>query len=77
MEWISIEDKLPDLDKEVLFTYEDYVNLGSYIFYDPGFRWLDHTGHLYRSEVTHWMPLPKIPEKRKRHDRSLRNVWNP
>ncbi len=61
-EWLSVNKELPPTDKEVLFTYDGKVCYGCFIWYDPDFRWLENSTHLYRYDVTHWMPLPKPPQ---------------
>lgn len=63
MEWVSVSNKLPDLDKRVLAFdgYEIYV------------AWIDDTsignwkyseccGCYTFNDVTHWAQLPKPPE---------------
>jgi len=71
-EWISMKDRLPEEDKQVL-TYA----IQSKNIHDDGFpyqtgvyirgRWL--TDHFCESSfienVTHWMPLPEPPKELK------------
>ena len=62
MEWISVEDRLPE-DYQHILTYDgNCVEPG--VFYEKsGFFELDK----YESDplwaVTHWMPLPKPPKE--------------
>ena len=60
MEWISVEDRLPETTGSVLITNGDDVATGAYIKYvDGGGKWgRDSQG------VTHWMPFPKPPKHR-------------
>ena len=69
MKWISVKDRLPEIGKDVLIC--DINHLGVPIAvgkYSPDPNWSDWetdadfwqgTGDL---EVTHWMPLPELPE---------------
>lgn len=61
-EWISVKDRLPEKDQDVLC----YSNKnGGYKFF--GYRgyisgeWMEG-GVLHIGDVTHWMPLPKPPK---------------
>lgn len=60
-EWISVNDRLPDIDNEVL----GYFNIGTDLFvgvcilFSDG-HWSDDSG--YRVNTTHWMPLPEPPK---------------
>jgi len=61
--WISVEDRLPEKDKDVLC----YSNKnGGYMFF--GYRgwmieeWMEG-GSLHIGNVTHWMPLPEAPKE--------------
>ncbi len=61
MKWISVKDRLPENNVEVL-TYgksdieiENFLNSVFY-FHDDGCDFPDMT-------ITHWMPLPKPPER--------------
>lgn len=60
--WISVEDGLPENGDDVLvYTSDEYVSLGEYsnrkwrVYGTPYFDPIAH--------VTHWMPLPKPPQK--------------
>ena len=65
MEWISIEDYLPQVEEEVLACdkWDVYVaKLDSYGY--GGWQELTGTGAFIGiSKVTHWMPLPELPSK--------------
>lgn len=63
MKWISVDDKLPQTDMELLFISDGRIRFGEYIWYDPDYRWDDRVAGLYREDVTHWMPMPKLPKK--------------
>lgn len=61
--WISVEERLPDDDRDVLVC----VN-GNTI--DTGYCTFGHGGNRYwttyaaiRNNVTHWMPLPEPPKE--------------
>ncbi len=73
MEWISVEDKLPEIDEHVLISNGNYVNFGwidsNYYNYETDELqecWvganLGWDGDSDKVEVTHWMPIPKPPK---------------
>jgi len=59
MEWISVEDRLPETKKKILFII-DGTNMvtGFYSYTFNEFR----VGFRGYKNVTHWMPLPDPPE---------------
>ena len=58
MEWISVEDRLPDFYYDVLICYEkNRVSVGH--FYIDTNRWYSRTQEVI---VTHWMPFPEPPK---------------
>lgn len=77
MEWIRVEDKVPDLDQVVLLygvletqsTADIYIGrrVDSKIFKDSiscGKEiqyWESHWG--YDVEVTHWLPISELPKE--------------
>lgn len=64
--WISIKDKLPEVNRDVL-VYKggfigDLMNVYCYLGDD---RWEDEYGYFDTAEsegITHWMPLPEPPK---------------
>lgn len=68
MEWIKIEDRLPENDEEVLIAY---WHIPDHERYEPD--WIIETGRhldgqwvqLQGENITHWMPLPNPPEEKK------------
>ena len=65
MEWIKIEDRFPEEDKEVLVCYWESmadsfcVGIG-YYYTDEWEGWKVNFAPL--QIVTHWMPLPELPK---------------
>lgn len=62
MEWISVDDKLPEVFKTVIcVSEENYISVDYLEYYPrpPHVKWYDVEGGL----ITHWMPLPECPEK--------------
>ena len=77
MEWISVNDRLPDTDGyylcvwynfiEVFEFTKDLYKVDKYVFPDfkgkSGFYSCDREwGYIYEDGVTHWMPLPELPK---------------
>jgi hypothetical protein len=64
MEWISVEDRLPEQDGKYLVY--DFGSDAGVIYFEAGY-WLEHdaywgwTAMTIQSYITHWMPLPKPP----------------
>lgn len=75
MKWISVDEKLPNDQQEVLTYwprfgqgkdqiqvqrfYKNYSGLGSWWMYG----WQNH--QLKNGRITYWMPLPEFPEKKR------------
>jgi hypothetical protein len=63
MEWISVKDRFPDNDIDVLFTEGEDVYIGKRCWYDPGYRWYPNGYLAYLDDdITHWMPTPPPPQ---------------
>lgn len=61
--WISVEDRLPEEDKIVIFMGNNgALYLGHhYLQTDYGRTWFADGGYAMKDdEVTHWMPIPQI-----------------
>jgi len=63
MEWISVEDRLPEEHQSILVYY--YLNKKSKHF--PLRRYMTesafYNGEFENNDVTHWMPLLKLPKE--------------
>lgn len=61
MKWISVEDRMPELNKVVIVE-------GGIAIHNSDFQWVTMTGHdsgnVIQWTVTHWMPLPSPPESK-------------
>lgn len=74
LKWISVEERLPELDRGVLVYYGNLVR--SYVYvaemkrhYDSETRewmddWVEGPSAIVTEDVTHWMPLPDPPSER-------------
>ena len=63
-EWVSVKNKKPELGERVLATDGAFVGEGYMDCYGVwcrpnGMRW-----NMLESEVTHWMPLPSLLDRR-------------
>ena len=58
-EWISVEDRLPEDQEEVLVCTRSKNGIRNI---DKGYMAIDHFIHRGCAEVTHWMPLPEQPK---------------
>ena len=77
MEWISVSDRLPNVDK----TTSNYEKIGviayckgwskpQYRIYERTlvrgkkvYRWKYHWDRISDENITHWMPLPEPPKE--------------
>lgn len=63
--WISVDERLPDIDEHVLVMWSEWGHAISYrvkINYGPGFFWCSpDSDDPVTGIVTHWMPLPPPP----------------
>jgi hypothetical protein len=65
MNWISIKDQLPEKEQHLIYHAPDIFETGPQMWigqYDDGVFYSRH-GFFGGSEVTHWMPLPALPNK--------------
>ena len=71
MEWIKCSDKMPKKDKMVLIYInsdwvESHYRLASKGYgYDSKPVFNTYDDYYLADDVTHWMPLPKAPKKKK------------
>lgn len=70
MGWISVEEKLPELNERVLVLcrfgltkgrYADFCEVGERIQYPEGPGWKGY-GAMSKL-ISHWMPLPEAPKE--------------
>jgi len=59
MEWISVKDRLPSDEQDVIVTDGKNVLQTFYAIYDSGISWGTSR---WVGEITHWMPLPEPPQ---------------
>lgn len=58
VKWISVKYLLPETDDYVLTAWSGIHIIAEY----NGQRWRDEECNSTTDEVTHWMPLPKLPK---------------
>ncbi len=59
--WISVKERLPELDEDVFVLLENGIGYGCLYEYKGKINWhLDFDA--YGNEVYYWMPLPEPPE---------------
>ena len=70
--WISVKDRLPDFEGEVLCFREFEDGKGVIGFYNyrkfdnkSGFCYWSSTGWTFVNAVEYWMPLPNPPKNKK------------
>ena len=59
-EWISCEDRLPDIGQSVLTNHSEIEIYNTCLYLGKWFESLE-TGDDLTPDVTHWMPLPEPP----------------
>ena len=61
--WISVEDRLPEFHKDILFYAGaiDGVRMGR--LYRNSHRFISDGDKFFKSDVTHWQELPEPPTK--------------
>lgn len=59
--WISVEDELPKIGKDVLVLREDGEMQVAHQYNETIARWWSVDGFPLKNNVTHWMPLPQAP----------------
>lgn len=59
--WISVEDELPKIGKDVLVLREDGEMQVAHQYNEEIARWWSVDGFPLKNNITHWMPLPSLP----------------
>jgi hypothetical protein len=60
MGWIPVDEKKPEPFKDVLVTDGTEITVGYYSTSRPWSGW--ETPENYSGDVTHWQPLPELPD---------------
>ena len=65
-EWVSVEERLPPLGKNVLVYVYWHEHCGVYMGWSHNHGWIVFCGIESRPDmrVTHWMSLPEPPDRR-------------
>lgn len=66
MKWISVEERLPELNQGVLIYFKGYITGGHIIKVDHLIKYHNNPAEWKYtqglSKITHWMPLPEPPK---------------
>ena len=62
-QWISVDDRLPEEEVEVLLKFQYGMTLGQFGEWHGEVQWIETWEGTKVFGVTHWMPLPPPPEK--------------
>ena len=60
-EWISVKDRLPKHEENVLLCFGKFMGVGYYDEVDQSFYDAEDD-YRFVDDVTHWMPLPSPPK---------------
>lgn len=60
-QWISVEDELPKIGKDVLVLRKDGEMQVAHQYNEEIARWWSVDGFPLKNNITHWMPLPQAP----------------
>ena len=64
MQWISVNDELPPKNEYVLvYVYNLHNNFSWVGYMKNDEKWVLKGAEFYDKHVSHWMPLPKPPER--------------
>jgi len=61
MKWISVKDKLPTVDVDVLAIDNNEKDPTVYAAFYSGY-WFTQIDSIQLDYVTHWMPMPNPPD---------------
>jgi hypothetical protein len=63
-DWISVKDRLPDNDDDVLVTDGKRLEIAFWFYYFEPHCWSfsNELAGYDTGAITHWMPLPPLPE---------------
>lgn len=72
-EWISVNDRLPEIGEEVLIAFSDYdLMVGELLPDGQGFA--NPYERVNYKIVTHWMPLPQKPESEGEYHEKVQGI---
>jgi hypothetical protein len=63
-EWIDIKEREPEIGSKILIATSDKeIRVGVKVA-DGGACWMEDgiLSYLHEGDVTHWMPVPELPE---------------
>ena len=61
IEWISVKDRLPAFNEDILFVAPKPNGVRVGRFYRASHKFISTGAKFSKCDVTHWMPLPKPP----------------
>jgi hypothetical protein len=62
MEWISVKERMPERETDVLIFGDGRLSLGYLLYNMDVFLCNDTSNESKTFNITHWMPLPAIPQ---------------
>jgi len=62
MDWVKCSDRLPEDRIDVLVFNGKACSVSCYCFNNTH-NWWSHNNEEYDYSITHWMPLPEVPNK--------------
>jgi len=74
MKWISVNEQLPEIDLPVLIAYKDWHSMNICVamrcesgYWDvQGVGGYEIENDFQETDITHWMPLPALPDVKTR-----------
>jgi len=65
--WVSVDERLPEIDQTVIWRYDSGGSFTDHLDKDMDMAYIGLfvRGSELTGRITHWMPLPPLPENEK------------